>query len=320
MNRIHSFWRGSLALLGAAAMLVTIPWLTPSALAAAPSSTAATVPATTAGKAATSAKGELGTRFAAGGANPQAGFDSAGLAQWSYAQAGVSLPAGSAQQIKVGTSVSQNAMQPGDLLFFDADKNGTADWTGVYIDAGQFAVAVNPGGVVERNLRWTWYRTHLVGVRRVLGSAGQTPAPSPQPVRPPQPQPTPTPAPATDFGRQIVDQARKYMGIPYRFGATGPNAYDCSGFTQTVFRQLGVRLPRTASAQSRVGQFISKADLQPGDLVFFQHTYTKNRVDHVGIYIGGGKFINAWPGAGVTISDLNRPYFRSHYWGARRIR
>ncbi|MHB9144249.1 MAG: C40 family peptidase [Symbiobacteriia bacterium] len=309
VHSIHSFWRRSLTLLATAALLVTIPALSAGALAAvAPSSTTATaaVTATAAAKAATAAKGELGVRFTSGGASPQTGFDSAGLAKWAYAQAGVTLPATAAQQIKLGTSVSKNAMQPGDLLFFDADGSGTADWTGIYISAGQFAVAVN-AGVVERNLRWSWYSSHLIGVRHLAGTAVQPPAP------------TPTPAPSTSFGQRVVTLARTYMGIPYRFGATGPSAYDCSGFTQAVFRRVGVQLPRTAAQQSRVGQFVSKANLQPGDLVFFQHTYTTDRVDHVGIYIGGGKFIDAWPGVGVTISDLNRPYFTSHYWGARRV-
>lgn len=318
MNSIHSFWRRSLTLLATGAMLAT--GLSSGALAAtSPSSTASPLTAAAAAQAATAAKGELGVHFAAGGASPQTGFDSPGLAEWAYAQEGVTLPATSAEQIKLGTTVSKNTMQPGDLLFFDADGNGTADWTGIYISAGQFAVAVR-GGVVERNLRWSWYASHLVGVRRLAGTVLPAPAPAPTPTPTPIPGPTPTPAPSTSFGQQVVTFAEKFMGVPYVFGATGPNAYDCSGFVQMVYRHFGVYLPRTSIAQSRVGQFVSKANLQPGDLVFFQYTYTSRGVDHVGIYIGGGKFINAWPGPGVTISDLNRPYFQSHYWGARRVK
>ena len=78
------------------------------------------------------------------------------------------------------------------------------------------------------------------------------------------------------------------------------------------------RAAAAAAEQSRVGQAVAKNSLQPGDLVFFHNTY-KNGVDHVGIYIGDNKFIDAWPGAGVTISDLTRPYFVSHYWGAKRV-
>lgn len=124
---------------------------------------------------------------------------------------------------------------------------------------------------------------------------------------------------AQTFSQRIVSTAMTYRGIPYRFGAEGPRAYDCSGFTQSVFARNGVHLPRTAAQQSRVGTFVSKSQLQPGDLVFFKDTY-KAGVSHVGIYIGGGKMVHAWPGAGVTIGDLNRPYFVRHYWGAKRIR
>ncbi len=118
--------------------------------------------------------------------------------------------------------------------------------------------------------------------------------------------------------QRVIAHARSHMGDPYRFGANGPNVWDCSSFVRHDFRQVGIYLPRTSLYQSRRGTWVSKANLRPGDLVFFKNTY-KAGVSHVGIYIGNNKMIHAWPGAGVTIGDMTRPYFVSHYWGAKRV-
>lgn len=119
-------------------------------------------------------------------------------------------------------------------------------------------------------------------------------------------------------GWRISSYALGLRHYGYKFGANGPYYYDCSSYVRRVYSHFGIYLPRTSSAQSRRGTFISKANLRPGDLVFFKNTY-KAGVSHVGIYIGGGKFINDWPGVGTTVSSLNSSYFRSHYWGAKRV-
>ena len=316
MRVSNSFWRRSLVLLVVTAMLAAMPV---SAFAASATVTAS-APAAKAAAAATTAKSQLGERYVFGGESPKTGFDSSGLAQWAYGQQGVSISRRVIQQYGQGTKVTQSELLPGDLVFFDFDKNGSADKVGVYLGSSQFVISVDPGGVVERNFSWAFYKTHYASARRIVATQIAPPeAPAPTPAPPTAPPIKPAPAPSQAFGDKVVARARTYMGIPYKFGAEGPNYYDCSGFTQKVFRDLGVRLPRTAAQQSRVGRFIAKKDLQPGDLVFFQNTYTKSSVDHVGIYIGGGKFINAWPRAGVTISDMTRPYFVSHYWGAKRV-
>lgn len=118
--------------------------------------------------------------------------------------------------------------------------------------------------------------------------------------------------------QRVIAYARTFMGDRYRFGATGPNVWDCSSFVRQVYRHVGIYLPRTSLYQSRRGTAVSKANLRPGDIVFFKDTWRAG-VSHVGIYIGNHKMIHAWPGAGVTIGDMTRPYFVSHYWGARRV-
>jgi cell wall-associated NlpC family hydrolase len=110
----------------------------------------------------------------------------------------------------------------------------------------------------------------------------------------------------------IVAYASNFIGTPYAWGGNGPSTFDCSGFTSYVFRHFGVSLPRTASGQQGTGASVAKADLQPGDLVFFG-----SPAHHVGIYVGNGCYIHA-PRTGdvVKISSLGS---RSDYSGARRV-
>ncbi|MGL4772063.1 MAG: C40 family peptidase [Clostridium sp.] len=116
---------------------------------------------------------------------------------------------------------------------------------------------------------------------------------------------------------QVVNLALSQLGKPYVYGANGPNSFDCSGLTSYVFRQYGINIPRTSSAQFGVGQSVGKGDLRPGDLVFF-NTYSS--ISHVGIYIGGGDFVHASrTGKPVMISSLNEGYYSQRYAGARRL-
>lgn len=116
----------------------------------------------------------------------------------------------------------------------------------------------------------------------------------------------------------IVYTAEKYIGYPYNWGGGSPvTGFDCSGFTQYVFAQNGITLPRISRDQYTVGSWISYSNLLPGDLVFF--SINKNGiVDHVGIYIGNGQFINASSSKGVTIYSFG-PYWNSVYLGAKRV-
>lgn len=113
------------------------------------------------------------------------------------------------------------------------------------------------------------------------------------------------PPPRRAARSEVVSIAKQYLGAPYRWGAAGPNAFDCSGFTMFVYRQVGVSLPHSSRAQINAGERVSKSDLQPGDLVFFG-----SPIHHVGIYVGGGMYIHA-PRTGdvVKISSLSRGDF-----------
>jgi peptidoglycan DL-endopeptidase CwlO len=119
-------------------------------------------------------------------------------------------------------------------------------------------------------------------------------------------------APAAASARaSALANAMSKIGAPYRWGATGPNAFDCSGLVQWAFKQAGISLPRTSRAMSQVGRPVAKSDLQPGDLVF-----SYQPISHVAIYMGDGKVVHASNKKDpVKISDLSRVRFTT----ARRV-
>ncbi len=116
----------------------------------------------------------------------------------------------------------------------------------------------------------------------------------------------------------LIEFAKKYLGLPYRYGGSTPAGFDCSGFVQYVFSNFGVRLSRTTYTQVYEGVHIPKANLQMGDLVFFG---SSGNVNHVGIYISDGNFIHSSnTGDVVKISSLNTGYYSNNYYTARRVR
>lgn len=118
-------------------------------------------------------------------------------------------------------------------------------------------------------------------------------------------------------GEQIVNYAYNFLGTPYVWGGTSTSGFDCSGFTQYVFKQMGYSIKRTAAQQLTCGYAVT--DLQLGDLVFFENTYTTGAdASHVGIYVGDNQFIHAASG-GVKVTDLSDDYYAARYVGARRV-
>jgi cell wall-associated NlpC family hydrolase len=113
----------------------------------------------------------------------------------------------------------------------------------------------------------------------------------------------------------LTHSAMRFIGTPFVFGGTSIYGFDCSGYVQHVFGMLGMHIPRTADAQYDAAHRIH-GRMTRGDLVFFQ-TYAPG-VSHVGIYLGGGKFIHA-SSHGVRVSRLSEYYWRSRYLGAKRV-
>lgn len=121
-------------------------------------------------------------------------------------------------------------------------------------------------------------------------------------------------------GEDLAEDARKYLGTQYAWNGSSPNGFDCSGLVYYLFGQRGISLPRMTYDQIQVGASVEPNKLRPGDLVFFDTDRTKKGADHVGIYIGGGKFIHAAkPGQPVKISSLSEGYYMDRWMGGRRI-
>ena len=114
---------------------------------------------------------------------------------------------------------------------------------------------------------------------------------------------------------RLTSSALRFLGVPYVFGGTSTSGFDCSGFVQHVFAMVGISLPRTADVQYDVGR-PTKGGARAGDLVFFD---TYGGVSHVGIYLGGGRFVHASSSHGVMVSNLSDSYWAARYVGSKRL-
>lgn len=122
---------------------------------------------------------------------------------------------------------------------------------------------------------------------------------------------------------RLLDEAKKHLGKPYKWGATGPKMFDCSGFTSYVFKQFGFDITRTSRSQwKNSGKEIKTNNAIPGDLIFFTSKRSKNKVGHVGIVYANENndlnFIHA-SNSGVKISYLNESYYKRRFVGIKRI-
>jgi hypothetical protein len=171
-----------------------------------------------------------------------------------------------------------------------------------------------------------------LGVSACAARGGGSPVPRPFPgaALPPGAVPEPTadpdvPPPSVDADSdaiplvpEVVAMALGYRGVPYRNGGSDPSGFDCSGFVQYVFNQVGTALPREVREQFRVGEQIDRNEIEAGDLVFFE-TVSRG-ASHVGLAIGGGQFVHAPSSRGVVrIERLTSSYWARRYVGARRL-
>ncbi len=117
---------------------------------------------------------------------------------------------------------------------------------------------------------------------------------------------------------KLIANAKELIGTPYRRGGTTTAGFDCSGFTQYVFKSVGIDLPRTSEAQASIGSQLNKEQLIPGALVYFNTD--GSGISHIGIYLGDNKFIDSSNGKGVAINSLKDSYWGSRYLGATLVK
>jgi peptidoglycan DL-endopeptidase LytE len=183
-------------------------------------------------------------------------------------------------------------VQPGDTLYAVARSNGISLAQLMVLNKG-IATSLKPGQ--RLNLPESARTTKTTSARKIQQTT-------------------------TIGSSSVVQAAYRNLGARYVWGASRPGAFDCSGFTMYVMRQVGVSLPHSSSAQFRMGRSVSRSNLQAGDLVFFS-LGTRGVVGHVGVYIGNGRMIHAsTPSTGVIVSSLSERYYASRYLGARRVK
>jgi len=120
---------------------------------------------------------------------------------------------------------------------------------------------------------------------------------------------------------RLITLAKSKIGSPYVYAKTGPDSFDCSGFVYYLFHAYNMDIPRTSLNQSKIGEKISRDQIQKGDILFFD-TSGKGHINHSGVYLGGNEFIHASSGKAnsVTISSLNAWYKDKFRWGIRKIK
>jgi len=132
-------------------------------------------------------------------------------------------------------------------------------------------------------------------------------------------EPTKVASAVSERHDNVVRTALAYRGARYVRGGTGRSGFDCSGFTRYVYAKYGINLPHSSRAQVNHGVPVSRSQLKPGDLLFFQTR--GSRISHVGIYIGDGKFVHAsTPRGGVRVDSLSNSYYAKRFRAARRIK
>lgn len=117
--------------------------------------------------------------------------------------------------------------------------------------------------------------------------------------------------PASGAAQTILDEVERWYGTPYVYGGSTRNGTDCSGFTQSLYRTVGIEIPRRASRQAAAARNVARGSLRPGDLVFFNTS--GSGVSHVGIYLGDGYFAHAATSRGVVRESLSHPYYTTRF-------
>lgn len=155
----------------------------------------------------------------------------------------------------------------------------------------------------------------------VVRPAPGTEIPAGRPSRPDKPKKTDKNADVDPrMGKRLVGEARRWLGVPYRYGGESRSGVDCSGMVMVIYRDVaGLKLPRNTVAQRDYCHEVSRRQLQPGDLVFFSSSKGGQKISHVGMYVGNGRIIHASSSRGVIESALEEKYYDSHYHSSGRV-
>lgn len=241
------------------------------------------------------AKKLTGVDYSKSNETPSAGFDSSGLIYYVFQTLNYSVPRSLDEQFKMNRTKITNLAkaEPGDVLFFGSGENPS--YAGIYVGKGKMVMASqSKDEVVTRNVNDI--KKDFISGRSILSAKDRLKA-------------------------ELILTAQKYLGTPYDFGAKygQTKTMDCSSFTKTVFAKYDITLPRLSRNQAKEGTFVSKSNLQTGDLVFFTTVDSGKNIGHVGIYVGNGNMIHTYGEGGVKFTSINKEWWADHYVTARRV-
>ncbi|CAM3226338.1 gamma-glutamyl hydrolase [Brevibacillus invocatus] len=228
-------------------------------------------------------------------ANGPSSFGSANFATYVYKQAGIKIGSTISALYKTGSSVSQKNVKDGDLVFFSSNGKGSPSFMGIYIGNDQFVYSSQGEGKVVLK-KFSDYDKKFVGARRVADSNSNE-------------KPNNSESSTSSIADKVIAYGEKYLGTKYKYGSSKDTTktFDCSSFTQRVFKEAGITLPRDSRQQSTVGKTVSKKDLKKGDLIFMKSSAkgASDRITHVAIYAGNGKILHTYGSPGVTYSKFD---------------
>nr|WP_276531587.1 C40 family peptidase [Brevibacillus invocatus] len=228
-------------------------------------------------------------------ANGPSSFGSANFATYVYKQAGIKIGSTISALYKTGSSVSQKNVKAGDLVFFSSNGKGSPSFMGIYIGNDQFVYSSQGEGKVVLK-KFSDYDKKFVGARRVADSNSNE-------------KPNNSESSTSSIADKVIANGEKYLGTKYKYGSSKDTTktFDCSSFTQRVFKEAGITLPRDSRQQSTVGKTVSKKDLKKGDLIFMKSSAkgASDRITHVAIYAGNGKILHTYGSPGVTYSKFD---------------
>ncbi|KZE39678.1 hypothetical protein AV656_15790 [Bhargavaea cecembensis] len=247
------------------------------------------------------------------GDNPEEGFNSGSFVHYVFKEVtGSWLSKRSSPQMETGISIGRDELQPGDLVFFENEEQEII--SGIYSGDDQFVIATS-SGVQERHLDYNnYYAERYIGAARYTDEILKKSDPETY----------------KDHDSPVVREAMKYIGTPYLMTGSTLDAFDCSFFVQTVFREaLDVYLPRISYRQWEVGETLLPEgtdidsinldeELQPGDVLYFSGTWQEG-ISHTAIYLGEDYIVHATGEEGQTTISYMSEYWRDHFTGAKRF-
>jgi cell wall-associated NlpC family hydrolase len=241
-------------------------------------------------------KSFIGLPYAKPAASPESGFDSAGFLQYVYSSIGYSVPRTLQLQYTMNAPTIDRISELviGDALYFsDGDR---PQYAAIYIGNQQMVMSsLKEGEVMTRTLTGKYIDVFL-GAKRIISERDI-------------------------IKENLVISAQQYLGVPYKFGAKmgQTKTFDCSSFTKTIFEQNGIIIPRVSRQQAKEGVYVSKKDLQTGDLVFFTTRDSGEKIGHVGLYVGDDMMIHTYGDTGLVYASIEKNWWKTHYVTARRI-